>query len=234
MRRRFTITGVERHTPHVKVFRFKPVKEGLPPFKPGQFVSLAFELDGATYGPKPYSVSSSPLMQDGFELTIEKVGVFTTAMFRLEAGAEVDVIGPLGTFTLDDPVPENLVLVAAGTGIAPMMSMLRYAQDSGAKGQVTLFYSCRTGADIIHKDELRHRSERDDFHLIQTLTRELPESPWQGHRGRLDEAVFKTHIKDKPSARCYLCGSLEFTKSMIDALVEAGVPPANIKKEGWG
>jgi ferredoxin-NADP reductase len=234
-KRPFRIVKIERHTHNVKVFTLRPVKKESIHFLPGMFVTMSIEKDGAKHGPRSYSVSSSPLVSDSIELTIQKVGVFTTELFKLEEGAEVQVQGPFGHFTLKEPVGDHLVLIAGGTGIAPMMSILRYVQDSGKKKRITLLFSCRTQADIIHKDELLHRSnEFDDFSYIQTLTREPQDSNWQGHRGRFNEETLGLHLHEPEEAEFYICGPADFVKAIGEALDELEVPAANVRREQWG
>jgi len=232
--RDFIIKSIDRQTKDVKVFKLTPVVAEKLSFKPGMFISLGFEHDGKKFGPKPYSVSSSPLAADHLEITVKKVGDFTQALFRLEEGAKVTVQGPMGKFVLDEPVPKNLVLLAAGTGIAPLLSILRYAQDSGKAGKITLFYSCKTQNCILHKDEIDHRAQKDDFTVINTLTREPEGSNWQGHSGRICEEMLKRHLHDAKNAHCYICGPAAFVKDVEQTLKDAGVPVANIKKEQWG
>jgi Na+-transporting NADH:ubiquinone oxidoreductase subunit F len=232
-KRPFIIQSIERHNTVVKAFTLKPKTPEKIVFKPGQFVTLTIE--NPKCGPRSYSISSSPLMDDAIELTIQKVGVFTTELFKKEEGDEIIVQGPYGNFVLQEPVPADVVLLAGGTGIAPMMSMLRHIQDSGMKTRVTLIYSVRTQLDILHKDELTHRSQKFADHCyIQTLTREPEDSGWQGHRGRIGEETIKRHVRNLKNAVYYVCGPEPFVKGVEETLLFCEIPAASIKKEQWG
>ncbi|MEK6822846.1 MAG: FAD-binding oxidoreductase [Nanoarchaeota archaeon] len=234
-KRTFELVKVERHTPTVAVFTLTPVKHEVITFTPGMFVSLSFEHDGTKYGPKPYSVSSSPLVKDAIELTIRKEGFFTQAFFKLQEGAHVDIMGPYGKFVLNEPLPQDVCLLAAGTGIAPLMSMLRHIQDADKKSRCTLIFSCKTQHDIIFEDELEHRAQKhDDFSYVQTLTQEPAESDWQGHRARINTRMVKEHVKNLKGAHFYICGPQGFVQSVQELLDELNVPHEHVFFERWG
>jgi len=237
-KRLFVIKRIERHTPDVKVFTLVPKAQEKISFTPGMFVSLSIVHEGKPFGPKPFSISSSPLITDGIELTMKKEGDFTSAFFRLEEGAEVIVQGPYGKFVMPVPPPKDVVLLAAGTGIAPLMSMLRTILDGGYgqshKTTVTLIFSCKDQHHILFKDELARRQQRfENFHGIITLTREDAGSNWQGHRGRITPAMLNEHVRNRNDAHYFICGPGEFIKVCEEALNELDVLAERIHREKW-
>ena len=203
-------------------------------FKPGMFCSVSFIKDGIPSGPKPYSVASSPHEHKKLELCVRKAGDTTSNLFLLEKGDEVTVLGPFGNFLLEEPMAREVVLIAGGTGIAPLMSMLRYVMSKRVKAHVTLIFSCKTQNDFLYRDELEHfADEHDNFSLIVTLTQEDKGTDWAGPRGRVDEELFKEVIRDRHHADCYVCGPPGFVDAAIEILGDLGVPEEHMHREKW-
>lgn len=218
----------------VKIITLEAADGGVFEFRPGMFASISFIHDGIPYGPKPFSVASSPLDRKKLEFCVRKSGDTTTAMFRLEPGNPVTILGPYGNFTLEEPMSKHVVLIAGGTGIAPLMSMLRYAITKRFKTKIVLLFSAQTQHDILYRDELEHiADEHDNFSLIVTLTREPQDSDWSGPRGRLDEELLKDVIPDRHHADCYICGPQGFVASVTDLLADIGVVEEHVHKEKW-
>lgn len=233
-KRECRIVESEHASKAVKIITIEAADGGVFEFRPGMFASISFIHDGIPFGPKPFSVASSPLDRKKLEFCVRKSGDFTTTLFRLEKGAPVTVLGPFGNFTLEEPMSKNLVLIAGGTGIAPLMSMLRYAITKRFKTKIVLLLSAKTQHDYIYRDELTHiADEHDNVSLIVTLTQEPKDSDWSGPRGRFDEDLLKDVIPDRHHADCYVCGPQGFVESITELLADIGVLDERVHREKW-
>jgi ferredoxin-NADP reductase len=130
---------------------------------------------------------------------------------------------------------EPLCLIAGGTGITPLMAMLRHRDRSSCRTPTVLIYSSRSLADIVYRDELDGMAHRDaKLDVVYTLTRGQPKN-WAGHRGRIDRALLAANCfppTQKPAI--YVCGPTAFVESASNFLVELGFDPLRIKTERFG
>ncbi|MCX4238023.1 2Fe-2S iron-sulfur cluster-binding protein [Streptomyces ortus] len=198
-------------------------------FQPGQFFTLVWDVDGRPVR-RAYSASSVPGATH-LELTIKHVagGRFSTHAHRgLRPGDHLAVRGPSGTFHIPAQAPEELVLIAAGSGITPMMSMIRTRlSDPAAAGRIHLLYSSRSPEDIIFGDELtRMEKDRPDrLTVTHVLTR---------RDGRLDpEGVRRwvTGLSLSDGAHHYVCGPEALMDTVQDVLRHLGVPDGRMHQE---
>lgn len=231
--KKFAISGIEECGNGIKKFILRsPVGERLN-FKPGQFANIYLPEGGGYAIFRPFSIASSPTA-DYLEFCIRIVGgLFTSGLDKLAAGTEVGIAGPFGHFVYNGQ--KECVFAVAGTGIAPIMSMLRYVNEKKIDGDFILLYSNKTREAILYYDELKRlRAENPCIRIVFTLTRETPEG-WSGECGRIDEAMIEKHIQKRAAnMQWYLCGPLEFVKAMKECALARGTPAANIKIEGWG
>jgi ferredoxin-NADP reductase len=198
------------------------------------FVSVSFIRESIPYGPKPFSVASSPLDRKKLELCVRKSGDTTTNLFQLQKGDKVTIIGPMGNLMLEEPIARQLVLLAGGTGIAPLMSMIRYTLAKKFRTHVSLIFSAKTQHDILYHDELEHLAEKhDNFSFVITLTQELEGTDWSGPRGRISEELLKDVIHDRHHADCYVCGPAGFVESAEEILQDLAVPQEHVHREKW-
>ncbi|MFJ2173638.1 2Fe-2S iron-sulfur cluster-binding protein [Streptomyces sp. NPDC087851] len=198
-------------------------------FHPGQFFTLVTDVEGQPVR-RAYSASSVP-GATRLELTVKHVegGRFSTHAHRgLRPGDRLAVRGPSGTFHTPAQAPEHLVLIAAGSGITPMMSMIRTRlSDPAAVGGIHLLYSSRSPEDIIFGDELT-RMEKDcpdRLTVTHVLTR---------RDGRLDtEGVRRwvTGLSLSDSAHHYVCGPDALMDTVQDVLRHLGVPDERMHQE---
>ena len=152
---------------------------------------------------------------------------------ELAAGVEVDVEGPLGTFTFPErPAEKSFVFIAGGTGIAPLRAMLRHAILSSIDVRhVGLLYSARTPAEFAYQEELRGLASVGTIELRQTITRESDNS-WSGARGRIDRAALADLVHDTETL-CFVCGPAAMVDDMPKLLEEIGVARDRIRIEEW-
>jgi len=185
---------------------------------------------------RPYSIASAPedVRRDGaIELL---VGVRESGEpgdhLTLRVGAEVDVEGPLGSFTFPPDVSApNLVFIAGGTGIAPLRAMLRHAIALQPPRRVGLLYSARTPDEFAFADEFRALAAQGAMEFRQTITRETT-LDWSGRRGRIDREALRplVHAAD---TLCFICGPRALVDDMPRLLQEMGVPAQNVRIEEW-
>jgi len=148
----------------------------------------------------------------------------------LEPGTVLDIEGPIGTLAFPDPpLPENLLFVAGGTGIAPVRAMIRHALLHRFPGRLSLLYSARTPDEFPFEQELMEIARSGALDLVQTVTREADLS-WTGQRGRITAQHLAALVRDA-SAMCFVCGPPPFLDTIGRALEDLGIPPSKILKE---
>jgi ferredoxin-NADP reductase/predicted pyridoxine 5'-phosphate oxidase superfamily flavin-nucleotide-binding protein len=197
-------------------------------FRPGQFFTLVTDIDGRPVR-RAYSASSAP-GAPRLEVTVKQVdgGRFSTHVHRtLRAGDRLSVRGPSGTFHTDSAAAHQVVLIAGGSGVTPMMSMIRTLLPATAK--IALLYSNRTAEDVIFDDELlRLGTEHPDrLSVTRVLTQE---------HGRLDTAAvhtWLTGLRPPEDAQYYLCGPEALMDTAQNALTELGVPDDRVHHERY-
>ncbi|HEV8289968.1 MAG TPA: FAD-binding oxidoreductase [Candidatus Norongarragalinales archaeon] len=207
-------------------------------FKPGQWYSLfSTRPDGAWDEGRPYSISSSPTTPDHLDFTIKLKpgGGFTPKAFKMKEGDKVGLNGPFGLFVFDPEKHAQCVFVAAGVGVTPMMSMIRFATDHKLENKITLLYTNKTKGDIIYHHELVDLEKRNPhFKMVSTLTRCPPEEEWGGCRGRIDAPFLHEHLGSFEGKFFFICGGTEFALDMSKFLKGLGVPTTHVKHEGFG
>lgn len=228
--KRYGISNIEQMSVDIKKFTLQG--SGKLVFKPGQFVSIYLMENGRFTISRPFSIASSPAANH-LEFCIRIVGgQFTGALDKLKVGAELGVAGPFGHFAYEEQ--KECVFAVAGTGIAPIMSILRYVNEKRIMGDFILMYSNKTKDAILYYDELKKMQEGNPrIKLVFTLTRETPQN-WVGECGRIDETMIKKHITRSVEKAWYLCGPLEFVKAIKECALAKGTAPDRIKIEGWG
>src|SRR5260370_849518 len=145
----------------------------------------------------------------------------------------VEAHGPFGRFCLDESKHHNVVLLAAGSGITPMMAMLAYMDDLCLETTVTLLYCVRTRGDILFESELeRLRSRLKNFQYHVLLSK--PHAEWSGPRGHISREFIEHTVKDLVSPDFFLCGPPAFMAASRTILTGLGVTPERIRQESFG
>ncbi len=223
----------ERLTPDVKnvQFRILAPEEGIA-FKAGQYVQLEIPKYELTSEPefRAYSIASPPFEHHMVELIITKVpegAVSTYAHEYLQINEELIMRGPFGEFCLRDSDREML-MIATGSGLAPIHSMLRQMKQEGTIKKTTLFFGDRKPEDLLYYDALRELERTvADFTYIPTLSRTTEEDHWTGEKGRVTDLI-KKYIPDQSSIDVYICGVPAMVESCLELLTQKGVPPEQI------
>ena len=219
-----TVTAIRRETPRVKSFRLE-----LPmwmPHLPGQHYDVRLTAPDGYRAQRSYSVASSPLDERRIELTIDLLADGEVSPYFHEVvveGDQVEVRGPFASYFVwrgESPA----LLVGGGSGVVPLMAMLRHRRRVAPATPMRLVYSVRTAADVIFGDELG-----DD--ALLTFTREPPED-WTGHSGRIGAALLAEPAAGVEVA--FVCGSNGFVEAASELLLDAGLEAGQIRTERFG
>ncbi len=226
------ILTIQNETHDVKTFRIANIPKIS--FIPGQYciVSLPHHPQFSKIT-KPFTFSSSPTEKEYLDITVKKMGYFTTAMFDLKEGDTLEIKGPLGEdLTLEESTKEDVVFLSGGSGITPFMSMIRYCAAKALPNNLILLYGNRTENDIIYEKELASLEKRQ-IPLTVVHVLENPSSLWQGEKGRLNKGLIEKYVSKPISKLWYLCGPPPMVSAMKKILSELAVPEENCKIEPW-
>ncbi len=203
--------------------------------RPGQFLSFSFLFDGKKVV-RSYSICSSTVRSGYVEITPKRVSQGCVSVFlndRASVGMTVEANGAFGNFCFDESKHQNVVLLAAGSGITPMVAMLRYMDDLCLETTVTLLYCVCTSGDIIfHREleDLQGRLKNFRYHLL--LSQPHPE--WSGRRGHINREFIEDTVSDIASPDFFLCGPPAFMEASRNILAGLGVKPERIRQESFG
>jgi ferredoxin-NADP reductase len=203
----------------------------------GQHVDLRLTAEDGYQTQRSYSIASAP-ENDRVELTVERIDDGEVSPYLvgvLEPGDEIELRGPIGghfTWRVADGGP--LLLVAGGSGLVPLMAMLRHRAAQASDVETTLLVSSRTRGDLLYADELAHLGGAPGLAVHTTLTRERPDG-WTGYHRRVDAGML-AEIGPPPTEapRAFVCGPTPFVERAADLLVELGHDPARIHAERFG
>jgi ferredoxin-NADP reductase len=234
-KRPFRVESIIRETHNVWTITLAP-PEGREQFEylPGQFQFLTFLRGSRLRGEEhPFTISSSPGRKGFHASTIKESGDFTRTIGETRAGDLVAVQAPFGRFSyLLHPGERDLVFIAGGVGITPLMSMLRHMRDMDADKEVLLLYANSTEQDILFRDELDRiaSAERPRLSVVHVLSKAAPE--WRGERGHIDQAVIRKYCRgDLEGKSFYLCGPPAMMTALIAAVIDLGVPSRRVRSE---
>lgn len=219
-------------TPTIKKIRFKLPEGEVCKFKPGQYVQLkapAYEgSDDEVY--RAYSVASSAKDDQHIELLIGYTGGIATTYvhYHLKEGDTVNINGPYGDFYYKDDDGGDMIMVAAGTGMAPILSILYHMRDNNIKRKARFFFGAKTMEDLFLTEELEAlERELYDFKYQPTLSRATEEMNWKGDTGRVNKSIEK-YVDQDGNYTAYLCGSPVMIDSIVESLTAKGIPEENI------
>lgn len=233
-----TITAIEHDTPRVSSFWFKPAEPFA--FKAGQHADIRLTAPDGYRAQRSYSIASAPERNEAIELTIERLDDGEVSPFFHEVaqiGDEIELRGPLGghfVWSVDDGGP--LLLIGGGSGVVPLMSMLRHRAAQKSDVPALLFYSARIWDEVIFRDELlKMHEEGNGFELAFSITRETARRPVDFSR-RIDMPIIAELLKRLPAnpSIAYICGSNRFVETAAQGLIDAGLPPPLIRTERYG
>ena len=212
----------------------EPTKRNLPAYAPGQFGFIRPCSGRVAREEHPFTIASTPTRTDAFEFFVRTTGDWTATLDRLQPGDVLAVDGPFGLFShVTLPAGSEIVMVAGGIGITPMLSMLRFMADRNDQRKVTLIWSNRTRAHILGRDEFRKLSERlTNFKIFHILTRENTAS---GQKRRLDRSQLAELLSDcSRRSAVFVCGPRQMMKTVSRALASLGFQRRRIFSERFG
>jgi ferredoxin-NADP reductase len=197
------VVQIVRETPDTRTFVLHP-NRSWPGSKSGQHVALEVEIDGVRHQ-RSYSLSGAPGSARVASITVKRQPAGKVSNWlhdHLHAGDVVTLGRPAGAFVLPAPLPERLLMLSAGSGITPLMSMLRDLHQRGFAGDVAFVHVCRTRADAIFGDELAT--------LAETWPRLTLHTRVSGETGRLDAGTLARLVPDHAARHTLLCAPQEF------------------------
>lgn len=215
-------------TPKIKHLRLTLTDDLEINFKPGQYIQiLTPKYKGNSEEVyRAYSIASAPSDIHALELFIGYIpnGVCTTYIHQhLKETDKLTVVGPYGDFFYQDG-DRDMVMVAIGTGMAPIMSILKYMKDENIDRNVTFYFGARTREDLYMIEELESLKEfLPNFRLITCLSRPTEACNWDGENGRVTNLIEK-YLDNGPDCEAYLCGSPVMIDSVTPILKEKGIP----------
>lgn len=230
----FLLVQITQQTPDSKTLRFAVHGERRLDALPGQFLTFSFLFDGRKH-PRCYSICSSTARTGYVEITPKRVETGCVSVFlndRASIGMTVEATGPFGQFYLK-PRDRRIVLLAAGSGITPIMAMLRYVDDLCLNTEATLLYCVRTRTDIMFRqelDELQTRLGNFRRHLLLSQ----PDAEWQGARGRINREFIRQSVPEIGESVFFLCGPPPFMEAARSILADLGVERERIRQETFG
>jgi ferredoxin-NADP reductase len=211
---------------------------GWPGHRAGQHVDVRLTAEDGYQAQRSYSISSPPEDGDRVAITVERLDDGEVSPYlasELRAGDSIELRGPIGgyfTWTVADGGP--LYLIGGGSGVAPLMAMLRHHAAQGSDIPATLLYSARTHDDVIFRDELERLAAGGNRRVVYTLTRGQPNG-WTGYRRRIDLEML-TEVIGSPSdgAVAYVCGPTPLVEGVASTLVQVGFATDRVRTERFG
>jgi Na+-transporting NADH:ubiquinone oxidoreductase subunit F len=227
------VDRLEDLTPYIKgvTLAILQPEDGIS-FKPGQYIQLEIPKYKLSSAPefRAFSMASSPESNKKIELyvgLVEKGIVSTYVHDFLKEGDELVMRGPFGDFYYRES-ERDILMIATGTGLAPIMSILRYMRKEKIARKTTLFFGTRIEEDLFCVEELRGmEKELPDFTFVPTLSRMTDDSSWKGEKGRVTVHIAEK-IPEGASLDVYICGSPEMVDSSLIILKEKGIPEEHI------
>jgi len=231
-----TVSGVVDETPSARTLVLDV--DGWPGHRAGQHADVRLTAEDGYQAERSYSIASAP-EDPQVSLTIERIDDGEVSPYlagELRDGDQFELRGPIGGhFTWRAQEGGPLLLVGGGSGLVPLMAMLRHRAAAGSDARTVLLVSSRTEEDILYRAELdRLASEGDGLAVHHTLTRGTPEG-WQGSDRRVDAEMLTEvgpPVADAP--RIFVCGPTPFVEAVADLLVGMGHAPASIHAERFG
>jgi ferredoxin-NADP reductase len=232
-----SVTNIKPETSSVKTFTLK-----LPAWmrhRAGQHYDIRLTAEDGYQAQRSYSIASEPERQGEVDITVERLDDGEVSSYLhdvLTVGDRVEVRGPIGGyFVWEADMSDPLLLIAGGSGVVPLMSMIRHRAAAKANNPIALLYSSRTFEDVIYYNELDVLSKSNSgLKVFHTLTRSQP-ADWKGYARRIDEAMLREVAGLVGSAaQVFICGPTLMVESAANALVKIGIDSNRIRTERFG
>jgi ferredoxin-NADP reductase len=210
-----------------------------PGHQAGQHVDVRLTAPDGYQAQRSYSIASAPEERSRLAITVERIEDGEVSPYLVDELAEGDQLefrGPIGGyFVWDVGMGGPLLLVAGGSGVCPLMAILRHRAAQGSRVPTRLLYSARSLEDVIYRSELdRLAAHADGLELALTLTRSQP-TGWHGYSRRIDhDMIAEVAFPPAQGALCMVCGPTPLVEAAASILVELGNPPDHVKTERFG
>jgi len=232
-----TVTAVRDETAHVRSIALR--LPDWPAHQPGQHVDLRLTAEDGYSVQRSYSIATEPGRDGEIEITVERIPDGEVSPFLhevLTVGDRIEVRGPIGGYFVwgaDRGGP--LLLVAGGSGIVPLMSILRHRDRVAPEVPARLLFSSRHFEEIIYRDELAELAAKGPgLEVMHTLTRSTP-TGWTGYRRRIDDQMLVEVVAPfGAKALTYVCGPTALVETAANALASLGLPPDRVRTERFG
>ncbi|RDE19760.1 MOSC domain-containing protein [Motiliproteus coralliicola] len=222
-------------TADVRTFTFELAGKLQPDYQPGQFICLELEVDGEPVH-RNYTLSSSPSRPERLSITVKRVegGRISNWLHdNLKLGDSIHARAPAGDFHCFAAPQDKILLLSAGSGITPMLSMLRWMTDLQLDNDIVFFHSAHTEADLIARQELELlAAQHGRCELVYTLTQAKP-GDLRSFRGRLDRSMLEA-VSKLSERQAYVCGPHPFMARAKELLLALGLPETHYFEESFG
>jgi len=230
-----SVVELTRETPRTKSVVLEP--SDWTGRRAGQHVDVRLTAEDGYQAERSYSIASAP-EDDHVVITIERLDDGEVSLYLtddLRPGDEIELRGPIGGyFVWEESLGGPLLLVAGGSGVVPLRSMLRHHRAIRSNVPVRLLYSARALREVIYRDEFERLASDDGVDIRFTLTREVPDG-WQGYSRRIDKDLLADVAwPPQDSPLVYVCGPTSFVETASSALVDIGHDPSRIRTERFG
>jgi ferredoxin-NADP reductase len=234
-----TVVGIRDETPRTRTLVLDV--PGWPGHRAGQHVDVRLVAEDGYEAQRSYSIASAP-EDSAVELTVERIESAEVSPYLcdvLKVGDGLELRGPIGGYFVWTTRQEGpLLLVAGGSGIVPLMSMLRHRarapEAERARVPARLLYSARTLDDVIYRRELEEIGEPSDVRVALTLTRDAP-ADWRGLRRRIDRAMLEEIAwPSVDGALAFVCGPTPLVESVASLLVGLSYDALRVRTERFG
>jgi len=228
------VVDVDVETSRAKTISFDV--PGWPGHRAGQHVDVRLTDEDGYQAERSYSIASAP-GGTRIELTVERLDDGEVSPYltdELRTGDRIELRGPIGGYFVWEPDEGGpVLLVGGGSGVVPLMAMIRRRDGAGSTADMRLLFSSRNWDDVIYRDELERRSG-NGLTVVHTLTRTQPPG-WTGYSRRIDGAMLD-EVGPAPDQEphVFVCGPTPFVEAVADALVRLGHQAQRIKTERFG
>jgi ferredoxin-NADP reductase len=232
-----TVKAVRQENPKVKTFTLS--LSNWSPHRPGQHYDIRLTAADGYQAQRSYSIASEPERAGEIDLTVEWLedGEVSSYMHDVViVGDQIEVRGPIGGYFIwEASMGGPLFLVAGGSGVVPLMAMIRHRTAAGARIPTRLLYSSRTPEDVIYSEELARLQNNDNgLEIFHTFTRQQPPG-WSGYARRIDSQMLgEVSGPLGKSVLAYVCGPTLMVEAVANSLVGIGVSPGLIRTERFG
>lgn len=233
-----TVRDIRIETPKVKSFSL-----ALPDwmwYRAGQHYDVRLTAEDGYQAQRSYSIASEPERTGEVDLTVERIEDGEVSSYLhdvLVPGDRMEVRGPIGGYFVweADMQQEPLLLIGGGSGVVPLMSMIRHRAAAKAHHPTRLLYSSRGPDEIIYRQELdRLGAAGDGLEVVHTLTRSQPPG-WMGYSRRIDRDMLNEVVGPLgKAAQAFICGPTSMVESAAESLVAIGLKPGQIRTERFG